>query len=123
MVRKSDISTPEGYFDDLQERLSQIPRQKNRPGMVRLLAPYAAIAASMVLAVLIGNFILRRTAAPAEEDAGWEYISYLAQSLDPDGILPPLESEPLTGGDIAAFLIEEGISVEQLNAYYDEEAY
>ena len=64
---------------------------------------------------------VQRTAAPAEDETGWEYVSYLAQSLDPDGILPPLETEDMTSGDIVNFLISEGISVEQLIAYYDEE--
>ena len=86
MVRKNDISTPQGYFEDLQGRLSDIPRRERRGG-VRLFAPWMAIAASMLIAVTIGNFILRKTAAPVEEDGGWDYISYLAQSLDPDGLL------------------------------------
>lgn len=85
MVKKNGISTPEGYFENLQGRLSDIPRRER--GGVRLFAPWMAIAASMLLAVLIGNFILRKTAAPAEEDSDWDYISYLAQSLDPDGVL------------------------------------
>ena len=86
MVRKNDISTPTGYFEDLQGRLNEIPGRKQRTG-ARLFAPWMAIAASMLVAVLIGNFILRKTAVPEEEDASWDYISYLAQSLDPDGVL------------------------------------
>lgn len=84
MVRKNDISTPQGYFDELKGRLGDIPHRDRRG--VRIFAPWIAIAASMLLAVLIGNFILRKTAAPVEEDNGWDYISYLAQSLDPDGL-------------------------------------
>ena len=121
MIRKMDISTPEGYFETLQERLRLIPSRRQRPSVVRRLSPYVAIAASIVLAAVLGNFILKTTAAPPEEDLGWEYVSYLAQSLDPDGILPPRESEEMTSGDIVAYLINEGISVEQLNAYYHEE--
>ena len=86
MVKKNGISTPQGYFENLQGRLSDIPKRTQRSG-VRLFAPWMAVAASMLFAVLIGNFILRKTAAPVEEDSGWDYISYLAQSLDPDGIL------------------------------------
>lgn len=121
MMKKTGISTPEGYFDQLQQQLLSIPqREARRPWTVRF-APYAAVAASMAIAVLLGNFILRKTAVPAEDDNEWAYISYLAQALDPDGILPDSESETLSTEDIAAYLIDEEVSVEQLNPYYYEE--
>ena len=84
MIRKNDISTPEGYFEDLQMRLSEIPRRESAPSGIRRLAPYLAYAASLVVAVMLGNFILRQTARPAEDDT-WTYVSYLADALDPDG--------------------------------------
>ena len=88
MSKRTDISTPEGYFDSLQSRLSEIPRQEERassaPTGIRRLAPYMAFAASIAVAVMLGNAILQRTAIPAEDD-GWTYLSYLSQSLDPDG--------------------------------------
>ena len=80
MIRKMDISTPEGYFETLQERLRLIPSRRQHPSVVRRLSPYVAIAASIVLAAVLGNFILKTTAAPSEEDLGWEYISYLTRT-------------------------------------------
>ena len=38
----------------------------------------------VAVAVLLGNAVLRHTAAPAE-DNGWDYVSYLSGALDPDG--------------------------------------
>ena len=84
MIRKNDISTPEGYFEDLQLRLSEIPSQPQKVGGVRRITPYLAYAASLVVAVMLGNFILRKTAAPSADDS-WAYVSYLADALDPDG--------------------------------------
>ena len=68
MSKRNDIITPEGYFGDLQKRLSEIPAQPARLGTVRRLAPYVAIAASFLAVVLLGNAVLSRTAAPAEDD-------------------------------------------------------
>ena len=78
MSKRNDISTPEGYFEDLRMRLSEIPAQPARVSTVRRLAPYVAVAASFLLIVMVGNFILGRTAAPTAEDDTWTYVSYLA---------------------------------------------
>ena len=53
MIRKNDISTPEGYFEDLQLRLSEIPSQPQTVGGVRRITPYLAYAASLVVAVML----------------------------------------------------------------------
>lgn len=131
MTKKKDISVPEGYFGDLQMRLSEIPRREARPGLVRRVTPYVAFAASIAAVVLIGNAILRKTAAPAPtaEDETWTYVSYLADALDPDGGMPDDGAdwgdgdEGLSDEDIINFLIADGISVEQLNYVSYEEGY
>ena len=131
MSKRNDISTPEGYFGDLQSRLLEIParQQPARVGTVRRLTPYLAIAASFLAIVLVGNAILNRTAAPAEDDT-WAYVSYLADALDPDGAVPidmagyyldDEETEGLSAEDIMNYLLADGISVEQL-AYLSYEA-
>ena len=131
MSRRNDITTPEGYFGDLQARLLEIParQQPARVGTVRRLTPYLAIAASFLAIVMVGNAILNRTAAPAEDDT-WSYVSYLADALDPDGAVPidmagyyldDEETEGLSAEDIMNYLLADGISVEQL-AYLSYEA-
>ena len=133
MSRRNDITTPEGYFGDLQARLLEIParQQPARVGTVHRLAPYLAIAASFLAVVLMGNAILNRTAAPAEDDT-WSYVSYLADALDPDGAVPidmagyyldDEESEGLSAEDIMNYLLADGISVEQLAYLSYEESY
>ena len=125
MTGKPDISVPEGYFQELRQKLEAIPAQgEARPAFVKRVAPYLAYAASLAVLVLVGNFVLRQTAAPAEEDTGWDYISYLAQSLDPDGLVEDLgETSPLTGEDIYRYLIEGDLSLEQLETLHYEEDY
>ncbi len=122
MTKNSDISLPEGYFKELRQKLEAIPAQgAARPSTLQKLAPYLAYAASLAVLATVGNFILRSTAAPAEEDTGWDYISYLAQSLDPDGVMEELgETYPLSGEEIYQFLVEGDLSLEQLAQMEDE---
>ena len=127
MSRRNDISTPEGYFEGLQQRLAEIPAQPARVSTVHRLAPYVAIAASFLVAVMLGNFILSRTAVPAEDDS-WAYISYLADALDPDGAALVDgaawgETETLSDDDIINYLLADGISVEHLNYVSYEKGY
>ena len=132
MSKRNDITTPEGYFENLQQRLSEIPARPVRVSPVHRLAPYAAIAASFLVAVLLGNAILRHsTPAPAEDDT-WTYVSYLADALDPDGaVMMDLddyygedpEEEGLSADDIVNYLLADGISVEHLNYLSYEEGY
>ena len=137
MSRRNDISTPEGYFENLQARLLEIPSREevtlssesNVRGFRRL-APYVAIAASFLVAVMIGNFVLRQTTVPADpEEDTWSYVSYLASALDPDGAVPMdmadyyIEEDGLSPEDIVKYLIADGISVEQLAYLSYEEVY
>ena len=133
MSKRNDISTPEGYFENLQQRLSEIPASPARVSTVHRLAPYVAIAASFLVAVMLGNAILRSTApSPASaEDETWTYVSYLAAALDPDGAAltdlyddgeEELE-ESLFAEDIVNYLLADGISVEHLNYLSYEEGY
>ncbi len=131
MSKRNDITTPEGYFENLQQRLSEIPARPVRVSPVHRLAPYAAIAASFLVAVLLGNSILRHTApAPAEDDT-WPYVSYLADALVPDGAAMmdiygyEEEEEPqgLSADDIVNYLLADGITVEHLNYLSYEEGF
>ena len=133
MSKRNDISTPEGYFENLQQRLSEIPASPARVSTVHRLAPDVAIAASFLVAVMLGNAILRRTApSPASaEDDSWTYVSYLADALDPDGasLMDLYEDgeegleERLFAEDIVNYLLADGISVEHLNYLSYEEGY
>jgi hypothetical protein len=130
MNKRNDISTPEGYFENLQQRLSEIPARPARVSTVRRLAPYVAVAASFLLIVMAGNFILGRTAASAAaDDDTWTYVSYLADALDPDGAIPDEsyydweDEESLSAEDIVNYLVADGISVEHLNYLSYEEGF
>lgn len=120
MTKHSDIFTPEGYMENLQDRLLQIPAAEKRPGLVKRVMPYIAYAASLVLIAAAGNFILRKTAVSTEEvspSEDWTYISYLAQSLDSDCMLPEIPEYTLTEDDIVNYLVDDGLTLEELVSY------
>jgi hypothetical protein len=122
MTRKNPISVPDGYFQDLQVRLSQIPSQEEAaPRGIRRLAPYVAYAASLAVLATVGSFVFRQTAV--KEDNGWDYVSYLALSLDPDGLVELKEAEEPTDEDIRSFLLASNVSVEQLTMLDNEKTY
>ncbi len=125
MTRKTDISTPEGYFEDLQKRLGAIPQQEVSPApptAISRLAPYLAYAASLLILVAVGTFVLRKTAVPStQEDPYWEYYSYLSEALDPDGCCEFTEVEVVSNEDIVNYLLASHVSLEQLVSY--EEGY
>ena len=92
MRKNFPYTTPDGYFEDLNARLERIPdvmkaserenvagaQPQRRRSLTARLLPYAALAASFLLAVVVGNFILNRTARPAASDE--EIIQYLIDS-------------------------------------------
>ena len=62
MTKRNPISVPDGYFQNLEQRLQQIPSREMpsaTPHGVHRLAPYVAYASSLVVLVTIGNFIFR----------------------------------------------------------------
>lgn len=99
MRKEFPYSTPEGYFDELRTRLGRIPAvvqaqeetevqiepaapqpAEPRPVFARL-APYLALAASFLVAVVVGNFILSRSARQdIVSSSDEEIIEYLIES-------------------------------------------
>lgn len=122
MTKRSDIQVPEGYFQDLQQRLQAIPSQQaESPRGIHRLAPYFAYAASIAILALVGSFIIRRTAVPTQEEtiAQWSYVSYLAQSMDPDCATFEWTEEAMDDDEIVDYLVSEGLTLEEI-AYYEE---
>ena len=75
MKKNMPYSTPEGYFEGLQNRLCEIPARKSRIN----LTPYLALAASFVLALLVGNYILTKSTA-SQGASDEEIVEYLIES-------------------------------------------
>ena len=126
MTRKSDIFTPEGYFEDLQKRLCAIPQQEaeTKPSNIRRFTPYLAYAASLLVLLAVGTAILQKTTAvpvqEVQEDPYWDYYAYLSDALDPDGYFEYTEVEDLSNEDIVNYLLASNVSLDQLALSYEE---
>ena len=123
MTKRNDISVPQDYFQNLEQRLSRIPSQEVRPTTFQKVSPWLAYAASLAILAAVGGFVFRKAAAPVQEDYSWDYISYLSRSVDPDGVVELEENADLTDEDIVNFLLaDNSISVELLaEANYEED--
>ena len=122
MTKKNVIFVPEGYFQNLEQKLSRIPQQEVRPSTLQKVSPWVAYAASRVIRASGGGFLVRKSAEPVlQEEYSWDYLSYLSRSLDPDGMLELEESSELTDEDIVNFLLADNVSVELIaEANYEE---
>ncbi len=123
MTKRNDISVPSGYFESLEGKLNAIPRKEMRPTMFQRVSPWMAYAASLAILAMLGTFILRKSAVSASDDDvySWDYISYLAGSLDPDGQIELEETESLSDEDIMSYLLASNLSLEEVLSY--EESY
>lgn len=114
-------TVPEGYFEDLKARLSDLPsRGKDIPRGVWLrVRPYVALAACFAASFLIGNAVLRKTAS-----VGLSADPFYADMLYADMIpvwqpcetLFEVEEEAsvATEEDIENYLIASGLSTRHL---------
>ena len=122
MTKKNEISVPQGYFQNLEQRLSRIPAQEVRPSVLQTVSPWLALAASLAILASVGGFIFRKAAQPAPEEYTWDYLSYLSRSLDPDGVIELEENAELTNEDIVNYLLADNVSFELIaEASYEED--
>lgn len=126
MLRKRPYSVPEGYFDDLQSRLSNIPHMPERKvSRWQKAQPYLALAACFCSALIIGKIILGRTAAPDASDTIYEQLIYadMIPHSEPDAIFIADESMDAdifeSQEDVISYLIDTGTSIELIN-YFSE---
>ncbi|MBP5637620.1 MAG: hypothetical protein J6X25_08935 [Bacteroidales bacterium] len=97
MAKRCGIQTPDGYFDSLESRLVSIAETApsvHKVSFVRKVAPYFAYAASLVAAVMLGSFIIRKTAVSESEIPAWEenLVAEVLMSADPYAIVFEPES-------------------------------
>ena len=105
-VGKPAIRVPEGYFEGLGERLGRIPSEETvvEPRAWMKLKPYLALAACFAIAFAIGTAILKTTVSKQSPDLGME---------DEDG--------SISEEDIINYLIDTGVSAEQIEFERQEE--
>lgn len=120
---------PDGYFDNLRVRLDSIPsalrgEEASAPETVvemptfwAKLRPYVALAAAFLILLTAGTAILKTTSGRMNisEEEYFQLASILPVT-DPYAIYYDeyAEDDELSGDDIVNYLIETGVSLEQL---------
>ena len=119
-IGKNPFIVPEGYFENLKERLNAIPSSHEAPvrrSFRERTTPYVALAACFAASLVIGTAILKHTAAnPDLDPESLELYSSLMYSDFTTSSLLAYEEEPevLSEEDIIHSLIASGASVEAL---------
>lgn len=109
---KNIYSVPDGYFNDLRSRLYTIAGESSTEhrGFFSSIMPYAALAASFVALVVLGNAILGSTAGEYVTDPETEYYADLLATHP--GIFYQeeysLAEETVSEDEIIDYLIESG---------------
>ena len=118
MNQKQLHNVPEGYFENLQTRLSAIPQQHSAVTPWVRMRPYLAMAAAFAAMVVGGTALLRSTARPASVLSDEDLFSYaqLIPRTDPYMIYDESAQaeESYSEEDIINYLIETGVSLELL---------
>ena len=84
-MRQMPYRVPQGYFEDLETRLSGIPARQEKSSVRSFfpkVAPYIAMAACFALALVVGRYLAGRTAQEIEP-AATEYSRYYQADLFP----------------------------------------
>lgn len=84
-MRQMPYRVPQGYFEDLEARLSGIPARQKKSSVwnfVPKVAPYIAMAACFTLALVVGRYLANRTELEPESGAA-EYSRYYQADLFP----------------------------------------
>ena len=110
-MNKRPYNTPDGYFDFLQMRLSEIPLQQQTESVPEVkvsrwakVAPYFALVACFMAIVVTGRYVINKTTVPAASE---EYLTM----------------ENLYGADLMPYTSQYALFDENLyeEAFYDNQ--
>lgn len=110
---------PEGYFGNLQARLSEIPSGSRVPSRMDVLKPYLAMAAAFALIITAGTAVLRHTTGGSgtDEISALDMIRLadLVPATDPDLLFTPAQTETeVSDSDISEYLINAGVPLDYI---------
>lgn len=117
-IGKEALKVPEGYFDELKERLDAIPATNGgcSAGPARILKPCLALAACFMALLVVGNVVLRSTAGDRVSADDYSEMAYvdLIPAMQADEYLNTEvpEQETISDEDVVNYLIDSGASAE-----------
>ena len=121
--KKQPYKVPEGYFEGFQEKMMRHSRPS--PTLWVRLRPMVAMAASFVLLVALGGLFLKTvtpTQTEFEEDDYYAYYCEIIPRSDADAFYyAQAEDTELSEEEIAAYLSESEVNIEEYYLYIDDE--
>lgn len=127
MNKKENIfNVPDGYFEQLRMRLGTIPQQQEASQkkvvavpFLKRIAPYAAAAACLFGAFIVGNhFIGSMGSQPGELSAQDFYYADIIPVTDPYAIFGEASDyaaeQTVSNDDVIEYLISSGTSVDYI---------
>ena len=117
-LRQMPYSTPDGYFEGLKVGLKMIPiRDKSGTRVLRKVARYTAIAASVALLFTAGRFIYGKL-ADADEFTEEDYIVFseeMTNAVYQESYTDQYATaQDLTEEDLIEYLIYAGVEIEEI---------
>lgn len=114
---KRPYSVPEGYFDGLEMRLSNIPDLRPTVSVWDKIKPYAALAVCFGAIYLFGSTFVKKAVPATYDGLSYEqlYYSDLIPWTDPYSIyeIGNIETEAAYDeNDIVNYLIDSGTSID-----------
>lgn len=129
-LNKRPYGTPDGYFEYLEMRLTDIPNKavvetkKTRTGFFVKLSPYLALAAVFAVALVLGNLILKTPQVDQVEYLSYEELLYADMISETYPFFYESEEYMTEYGevsqeDVINYLIESNTSLEVIAYNYE----
>lgn len=123
MLKNRPYSVPDGYFDDLQSKLSEIPHMPGRKASGwQMVQPYLALVICFCSILVLGKLIMNKAGSlPEASDSIYEQLIYadMIPHAEPDAIFYTEQSaagsDYIAEDDVIAYLIETGTSIELID--------
>lgn len=127
-LKKMPFTVPEGYFENLSAKMAETARQDcaaesrvARPLFLQKVSTYLSIAASFAIIAAAGTYIVK-TFTPKQETSSLEAMEWLEPETDPEAMYYYSQntSGALTDEELIEYLIESGVTLEELNEQTQE---
>lgn len=102
-MKKMTFNVPDGYFESLQSRLSEVSRMEARPRIRGKVSLYMAVAAGLAAVIVAGGFFLYsvRSSSALSSDGFYDELMYsdLIPVTDPDAVFMTVMQDDTSGTD------------------------
>ena len=112
-LKQQPFTAPEGYFEEIRSQMEPYrPAQRN---WTEKLVPLVSMAATFILLVAAGTFLLQRT-TPSEEFTQEDFLVYSSNvsRIDYYEEMDHIADAGIADEDIIEYLIYSGVSAEEI---------